>query len=83
MSPAVLIVDDSLTVRMDLHEAFEEAGFTTVLCATGADARKVFASERLDDADPSNRLRPTVRRAIRDRHHVHTVAVGVSHVGHA
>src|SRR3712207_924098 len=46
----VLIVDDSLTVRMDLHEAFEEAGFRTVLCATGADARKAFAAERLDVA---------------------------------
>ena len=39
----VLIVDDSLTVRMDLHEAFEADGFVTVLAATGAEARSAFA----------------------------------------
>ncbi len=33
MNPRVLIVDDSLTVRMDLEEAFTEAGFTPVLSA--------------------------------------------------
>ncbi len=43
MNPAVLIVDDSLTVRMDLHEAFESHGFVTVLCATGEEARSAFA----------------------------------------
>jgi DNA-binding response OmpR family regulator len=37
--PSVLIVDDSLTVRMDLAEAFSEAGFETVLCGTVAEAR--------------------------------------------
>ena len=35
----ILIVDDSLTVRMDLAEALNDAGFHTVLCATIADAR--------------------------------------------
>lgn len=40
--PTVLIVDDSLTVRMDLHEAFEGDGFTTLLCATGEQARAAF-----------------------------------------
>ena len=39
MSSSALIVDDSLTVRMDLKEAFEAAGFLTTLCATGAQAR--------------------------------------------
>ncbi|MCZ7646029.1 MAG: response regulator [Planctomycetota bacterium] len=39
MSPTVLIVDDSLTVRMDLDEAFREAGFGTSQCATLAAAR--------------------------------------------
>ncbi|WP_238013190.1 response regulator [Dactylosporangium sp. AC04546] len=34
----VLIVDDSVTVRMDLHEAFEADGFRTVLCAGHAEA---------------------------------------------
>ncbi len=43
MKPAVLIVDDSLTVRMDLGDAFSEAGFTTTLCATLADARHALA----------------------------------------
>jgi two-component system NtrC family sensor kinase len=35
----VLIVDDSMTVRMDLVDAFERAGFAPVACATAADAR--------------------------------------------
>src|ERR1700735_5416528 len=39
----VLIVDDSLTVRMDLKEAFEDAGFQTILCASAAAARQAFA----------------------------------------
>jgi two-component system NtrC family sensor kinase len=39
----VLIVDDSLTVRMDLKEAFEGAGFRTVICASAAAARQAFA----------------------------------------
>jgi two-component system, NtrC family, sensor kinase len=34
-----LIVDDSLTVRMDLAEALEAAGLNPVLCATLAEAR--------------------------------------------
>jgi DNA-binding response OmpR family regulator len=39
----VLIVDDSLTVRMDLKEAFEDAGFRTIICASAAAARQAFA----------------------------------------
>jgi two-component system NtrC family sensor kinase len=39
LKPNVLIVDDSLTVRMDLGEAFELSGFTTTLCSTVAEAR--------------------------------------------
>jgi two-component system, NtrC family, sensor kinase len=39
MSGTVLIVDDSLTVRMDLTEAFEAAGFHTIPCAALAEAR--------------------------------------------
>lgn len=35
----VLIVDDSLTVRMDLAEAFTAAGYSPVLCATAESAR--------------------------------------------
>ena len=38
-----LIVDDSLTVRMDLEEAFREAGFETTLCASLAEARAALA----------------------------------------
>lgn len=38
----VLIVDDSLTVRMDLKEAFEDAGFRTIICASAAAARQAF-----------------------------------------
>ncbi len=43
MTPGVLIVDDSLTVRMDLQEAFESAGFTTTLCETVSAAREAMA----------------------------------------
>ena len=43
MTGAVLIVDDSLTVRMDLVEAFEAVGFRTIPCATVAEARQALA----------------------------------------
>jgi two-component system NtrC family sensor kinase len=45
MSLLVLVVDDSLTVRMDLAEAFVTAGFRAVPCATVAEAREAFARE--------------------------------------
>ena len=45
MNAPVLIVDDSLTVRMDLSEAFEAAGFRTVVCATAGEARVAAARE--------------------------------------
>lgn len=47
MTKLVLIVDDSLTVRMDLRDAFEAAGFATVLCATIAETRIVVARESI------------------------------------
>jgi two-component system NtrC family sensor kinase len=50
MTHRVLIVDDSLTVRMDLHEAFEADGFGTILCSTGAEARSAFAGGLFDVA---------------------------------
>lgn len=40
MTDSVLVADDSLTVRMDLAEAFEEAGFRPVLASTLAEARE-------------------------------------------
>ena len=42
MTPTVLIVDDSLTVRMDLIEAFEAAGFRATPCASASEARAAF-----------------------------------------
>ncbi|NUP13214.1 MAG: response regulator [Polyangiaceae bacterium] len=45
MTHTVLIVDDSLTVRMDLAEAFEVAGFRPLLCGTVADARALVRRE--------------------------------------
>jgi two-component system NtrC family sensor kinase len=43
MSENVLIVDDSLTVRMDLADAFRAAGFHTFPCSTVAEARDVLS----------------------------------------
>ncbi len=48
--PCVLIVDDSLTVRMDLHEAFEGDGFHSLLAASGAEARVAFQAGGFDAA---------------------------------
>ncbi|MBI2518521.1 MAG: response regulator [Opitutae bacterium] len=39
MKPSVIIVDDSITVRMDLKNSFEAAGYETMLCATIEAAR--------------------------------------------
>ena len=47
MKPQILIVDDSLTVRMDLGEAFE-AEYATTLCATLGEARKALGTEKFD-----------------------------------
>lgn len=46
MRSLVLIVDDSLTVRMDLEEAFTDAGFTPTLCGDLATARLELAREQ-------------------------------------
>lgn len=45
MRPRVLIADDSLTVRMDISEALQSAGFETVLCADLRSAREALAHE--------------------------------------
>lgn len=47
MRPAILIVDDSLTVRADLEEAFAERAMPTIACATLAQARAALASEQI------------------------------------
>jgi DNA-binding response OmpR family regulator len=43
----ILIVDDSLTVRMDLAEALDGAGFQTILCTTVAEARIALRSHHI------------------------------------
>jgi two-component system, NtrC family, sensor kinase len=48
MSGTVLIVDDSLTVRMDLAEAFEEGGFRVWPCGSAAEARDLLARGPID-----------------------------------
>lgn len=48
MSRSVLVVDDSLTVRMDLSDALTSAGFRPVLCATAAEAREMLAKSLVD-----------------------------------
>ncbi|MEA2749209.1 MAG: hypothetical protein QOI41_3352, partial [Myxococcales bacterium] len=50
MSESVLIVDDSLTVRMDLADAFEAAGFRALPCATAAAARAAVSREPISVA---------------------------------
>jgi two-component system NtrC family sensor kinase len=44
LKPRVLIVDDSLTVRMDLGEAFESAGFVNTICSTLSEARSALST---------------------------------------
>jgi two-component system NtrC family sensor kinase len=41
----VLVVDDSLTVRMDLAGVFQSAGFAVTLCATAAAARAAIVEQ--------------------------------------
>jgi DNA-binding response OmpR family regulator len=48
LTPRVLIVDDSLTVRMDLGEAFSESGFMAVACESLQAAREALASGAFD-----------------------------------
>jgi PAS domain S-box-containing protein len=48
VSASVLIVDDSLTVRMDLAEMFQTAGLHAVACATAAEARQALARQPMD-----------------------------------
>jgi PAS domain S-box-containing protein len=48
MNGTILVLDDSLTVRMDLSDALQDAGYDAVLCATGADARAALASRPID-----------------------------------
>src|SRR5512133_1831376 len=44
----ILILDDSLTVRMDLNEAFQAAGWSTLLCASAAEALKALSQTACD-----------------------------------
>jgi two-component system NtrC family sensor kinase len=43
----ILIVDDSLAVRVDLAEALDSAGFHTILCATIGEARIALRSQQI------------------------------------
>lgn len=44
MTANILIVDDSLTVRMDLTDAFDEAGFSALACENVAQAKSTLAA---------------------------------------
>ncbi len=48
MKPSVLILDDSITIRMDLQETFEAGGFDATLCATIAAARSACQQKHFD-----------------------------------
>ena len=56
---AVLVVDDSLTVRMDLEEAFAAAGFEPILAADVASARRALARQRRSRSSCSTCSSPT------------------------
>ncbi|HEY3234374.1 MAG TPA: response regulator [Polyangiaceae bacterium] len=47
MTDRVLIIDDSLTVRMDLKQAFESSGLLPVLCSTAKEARARLSEDSL------------------------------------
>ncbi len=47
MSQTTLIVDDSLTVRADLVDAFTAAGLANIACASAAEARAVLATQSI------------------------------------
>jgi DNA-binding response OmpR family regulator len=46
MTATILVVDDSLTVRMNLIEMLEAADLPTMACATAAEARQALAKDR-------------------------------------
>lgn len=48
MKPFVLIVDDSLTVRMELRKHFTAANFAVMACGTVATARPLLRSQSYD-----------------------------------
>ncbi len=48
VKPDVLVVDDSLTVRMDLRDTLDAAGFAVTPCATLAEARRLLAERQFD-----------------------------------
>jgi two-component system, NtrC family, sensor kinase len=48
MKATVLIVDDSLTVRMDLEDALAAAGLETILCGSATEGRHALASQPID-----------------------------------
>ena len=45
MSGRILVVDDSLTVRMNLMELLDAADLPAITCATAAEARQALAKE--------------------------------------
>src|ERR1700677_851690 len=47
-APTVLVIDDSLTVRMNLAAAFEAAGFVVRLCESASAAREALARSTVD-----------------------------------
>ncbi|CAN7361582.1 response regulator [Phenylobacterium sp. LjRoot225] len=47
MTGSVLIVDDSITVRMDLAEAFAAAGLEALVCGSLAEAREILAETQV------------------------------------
>jgi DNA-binding response OmpR family regulator len=48
MKPFVLVVDDSLSVRMDLRQAFVKANFAVMACGTLLTARQVLKNRSCD-----------------------------------
>ena len=77
MVDRVLVVDDSLTVRMDLTETLEEEGFVVKAASTLDDARALIAAElpdvvlldlELGEGDDGLGLLKELRASVRTQH---------------
>ena len=83
-APKALVVDDSLTVRMDLLEGLGAAGFDAVGCASVTEARAALAANKFDIAildvrlDDGNGVELLAEIREREDDHTHTPVMMLS-----